>query len=264
LTHYIGIQTDVSERRRAEEERHELEIAKQIQLSLLPKRPLQLRGIEIAGICVPATHVGGDYFDFFDYDDNVDIVIADVSGHSVGAALIMAEMRSTLKAEIRRNRNEPSSTADILATINEVLYGDLSGAEFFITMFYLRYELETRRLRYANAGHNRALLLRQNASSCVQLDADGLILGVRRGVVFEEKGLALESGDRLLLYTDGAIEAQNEGGEFYGLSRLCDAFNAHRSHAPEAMLRLLLDELRVFRGKPEFQDDISMVAVQVA
>jgi sigma-B regulation protein RsbU (phosphoserine phosphatase) len=264
LTHYIGIQTDVSERRRAEEERHELEIAKQIQLSLLPKKPLRLRGIEIAGVCVPAAHVGGDYFDFFSYGDNMDLVIADVSGHSVGAALIMAEMRSTLKAEIRRDRNEPPGTADLLYALNDVLYDDLNGAELFITMFYLRYELATRRLRYANAGHNRALLLRRSANSCTQLDADGLILGIKREVAFEEKGLVLEPEDRLLLYTDGVTEAQDEQGEFFGLARLCSAFCTHRSHPPEATLQALLDELHAFRGKGEFQDDISMVAVRVA
>jgi sigma-B regulation protein RsbU (phosphoserine phosphatase) len=263
-THYIAIQTDVSERRRAEEERHELEIAKQIQLSLLPKAPLRLHGIEVAGVCLPATHVGGDYFDFFSYGDNVDLVIADVSGHSVGAALIMAEMRSTLKAEIRRDRNRPAGTAEILNALNDVLYGDLNGAELFITMFYLRYELETRRLRYANAGHNRALLLRRKEAGCTQLDADGLILGIRRDVAFEEKGLVLQQGDLLLLYTDGVIETQNDAGEFFGLSRLCSAFCTHRVHPPETLLKMLLDELREFLGKGDFQDDISMVAVRVS
>jgi PAS domain S-box-containing protein len=102
LTHYIGTQTDVTQARRAEEERHELEIAKQIQLSLLPGAPLQVDGALIAGYCLPATHVGGDYFDYFCGPDTVDIVIADVSGHSVGAALVMAETRSTLKAEALR------------------------------------------------------------------------------------------------------------------------------------------------------------------
>lgn len=264
LTHYIGIQTDVSERRRAEDERHELEIAKQIQLSLLPKAPLRLRGIEIAGVCVPATHVGGDYFDYFSYGDNVDLVIADVSGHSVGAALIMAEMRSTLKAEIRRDRNSPADTADMLSALNDVLYGDLSGAELFITMFYLRYELETRRLRYANAGHNRVLLLRRHGTSCLQLDADGLILGIKREVAFEEKSLVLQPDDRLLLYTDGVTEAQNEAGDFYGLARLCSAFCTYRTHPPETLLAILLDDLRAFRGRGDFQDDISMVAVRVS
>ncbi|WP_348758779.1 PAS domain S-box protein [Candidatus Methylocalor cossyra] len=264
VTHYIGIQTDVTARRRAEEERRDLEIAKHIQLSLLPKAPLRLRGIEIAGCCVPATHVGGDYFDFFRSGDNLDVVIADVSGHSVGAALIMAEMRSTLKAEIRRERDEqPHNAAELLNALNDVMFSDLSGADLFITMFYLRYELGTRRLRYANAGHNRALLLRRNAAECQQLDADGLILGVSRKVAFEEKGLLLERGDSLLLYTDGAVEAQDEHGNFFGLCRLARAFVAHRALPPEALLDRLMEELRQFRGAGTFDDDISMVALKV-
>ncbi len=266
VTHYIGVQTDVTERRHAEEERHELEIAKQIQLSLLPKKPLRLPGLEIAGVCVPATHVGGDYFDYIPHDGKVDLVIADVSGHSVGAALLMAEMRSTLKAELRRNRDgQPApGTGELLSALNDVLYGDLDGADLFITMFYLRYDLASGKLSYANAGHNRALLLSRNVRACTQLDADGLILGVHNEVRFEEKSLMLESGDCLLLYTDGVVEARDGLGEFFGLSRLCHLVGVHRGLAPEAMLQALLEELRRFRGKGAFEDDISMVALRIA
>ncbi|WP_235726692.1 SpoIIE family protein phosphatase [Methylocaldum szegediense] len=265
VTHYIGIQTDVTERRRAEEERHELEIAKHIQLSLLPKKPLRLPRAEIAGVCVPATHVGGDYFDYFHYDGNADIVVADVSGHSVGAALIMTEMRSTLKAEIRTTSGSSSrkSAAEILRALNQLLYEDLSAAELFITMFYLKYDLGRRLLRYANAGHNRALLQRQRDQTCSELDADGLILGVKPDVFFEERTLILEPGDRLLLYTDGVIEAQNEQGEFFGISRLCNRFSADRSESPEMTIRELMSDLRTFCGKTEFADDITMVILQV-
>jgi sigma-B regulation protein RsbU (phosphoserine phosphatase) len=265
VTHYIGVQSDVTERLRAEEERHELEIAKQIQLSLLPKTPLRLPQLEIAGVCVPATHVGGDYFDYLKFDHNVDVVIADVSGHSMGAALLMAEMRSTLKAEVHRERhvNGHPGIADILKGLNDVMFGDLSGADLFITMFYLRYELNTRRLYYANAGHNRALLLRYGLPGCVELDADGLILGVRPEVDFEEKSLFLAPGDCVLLYTDGVVEARNEQGELFGFQRLCRLVCAHRRQRPEDMIERLLDELRVFRGTDDFTDDVSMVALRI-
>ncbi|WP_255556474.1 PAS domain S-box protein [Methylococcus sp. Mc7] len=265
ITHYIGIQTDVTERRRAEEERHELEIAKQIQLSLLPEAPLHLATAEIAGLCVPATHVGGDYFDYFHRGDLVDLVIADVSGHSVGAALIMAEARSVLRAEARRTLAESASgegVAPILGGINDMLHEDLSGADLFITMFYVRYDCRMRRLSYANAGHNFALLLRNGEESCIPLDADGLVLGVRKGVSFEEKTEDLKAGDWLLLYTDGVIEAQNGEGEFFGIARLCHQFSTRRSLAPEAMVAGLLAELRAFAGKNPLRDDVSMVALR--
>lgn len=263
LTHYIGIIADVSERRRAEDERHELEIARQIQMSLLPKAPLRLSDVEVAGVCVPAAQVGGDYYDYFQHGDCIDVVIADVSGHSVGAALIMAEMRSTLKAELRRTHAELDSTAQLLGALNEVLHADLSGADLFITMFYLRYNRKTRRLRYASAGHNPPLLLRASAPTCIGLDAEGLVLGVNRQVRFLEEEMQLEPGDRLLLYTDGVTEMQNSHCEFFGCKRLCNAFSGLRQQTAATTLESLLDQLREFRSAKVFMDDISMVAMNV-
>lgn len=263
LTHYIGVQTDVTEKRKAEESRRELEIAKQIQLSLLPERPLRLPRAEIAGLCAPASHVGGDYFDFFENSDVVDLVIADVSGHSVGAALIMTEVRSALRAEVRRKFEAPTGPAQVLRDLNELLYDDLNKAELFMTMFHLKFQPETRTLRYANAGHNWPLLLRSGDPSCAFLDADGLVVGVLSAVDFEEKCVDLRIGDKLLLYTDGIIEAQNQQGDFFGLDRLCESFSAHRELTPDALAKHLLAEVRSFAGAAPLRDDIAMVIMQV-
>lgn len=263
LTHYIGIQTDVTERRKAEESRHELEIARQIQLSLLPNAPLRLPSIECAGVCVPASHVGGDYFDFFQNFGVVDVVVADVSGHSVGAALVMTEVRSTLRAEMRKTTMAPIGPAQILRDLNELLYDDLTRAELFITMFYVKFLPETRTLKYANAGHNWALLLRSGDVACAPLDAEGLVLGVLRAVDFEEKSVELAIGDKLLLYTDGITEAENPQGVFFGVDRLCASFTARRSLAPEALVKQLLAEVRGFCGNAPLRDDISMVMMEV-
>jgi len=264
ITHYIGIQTDVTERRKAEESRHELEIAKHIQLSLLPNAPLRLPRAEFAGLCVPASHVGGDYFDYFQNSGGVDVVIADVSGHSVGAALIMTEVRSSLRAEIRKTTAVPSGPARVLRDLNDLLCDDLTTAELFITMFYFSFRPETRTLKYANAGHNFALLLRSADDACTLLDAEGLVLGVERAVDFEERSIQLSIGDKLLFYTDGVTEAQNPQGDFFDLDRLCDAFRAHRTLAPEALIRHLLNEVRDFCGASPPRDDIAMVIMQVS
>jgi sigma-B regulation protein RsbU (phosphoserine phosphatase) len=263
LTHYIGIQTDVTERRKAEESRHELEIARKIQLSLLPETSLRLPRAELAGVCVPASHVGGDYFDFFQNYGVVDVIIADVSGHSVGAALIMTEVRSTLRAESRRAAETPVGPGRALQDLNELLHDDLTRSELFITMFYLKFLPETRTLTYANAGHNRGLLLRLGDAPCVSLDAEGLVLGVRRGVDFEERSIELAIGDKLLLYTDGITEAQNSQGEFFGVERLCDSFTAHRGLAPHALVDQLLAEVRGFCGAAPLYDDIALVIMQI-
>lgn len=264
LTHFIGIQTDVTERKRAEEEQSELEIARQIQISLLPKAPLRLPHVQVFGACIPASHVGGDYFDYFFIKNRLDITIADVSGHNVGSALMMAEVRSTLKAETRLNGGVESHDAgSILKALNELLFEDLNTAELFITMFYLRYDPLSRLLHYANAGHNCPLLLRQGTSDCILLDGDGLILGVKRSVDFEEKTTMLEPGDRLLLYTDGITETQNTSGEFFGLNRLSEYFMRYRKDPPQAVVDKLLGELCIFSAGAPCSDDVTLVVMHI-
>ncbi len=261
IVHVIEIHNDITERRQAEAERHALEIARHIQQSLLPARPLKIHGVEVAGLCVPATQVGGDYFDYFTTPNGLDIVIADVSGHSVGAAIIMAEARSILKVEVCG----PVflEVAELLSVMNDVLYEDLDRAELFITLFYVRYDIKTGLLYYANAGHNRPLLVREGEDACIQLDAEGLILGVQKGVIFEEKSVSLAPGDRLLLYTDGIVEARNPGGQFYGLSRLCELFVNLREKSPQDVVESLLQDVSRFHESNVFDDDISLVVLQI-
>jgi phosphoserine phosphatase RsbU/P len=238
----------------------EMEIAKQIQLSLLPAAPPELNRVKIAARCVSAAHVGGDYFDFFRRgDDIVDIIIADVSGHSVGAALIMVEARSFLRAKVHTT----ASAGKMLATLNELLYDDLTRAELFITMFYLKYNAESRMLTYANAGHNRPMLHRSRGVVCQELDAEGLILGVKREVIFEEESIQLQKGDLLLLYTDGITEAQNKAEEFFGTDRLYAILGNVANELPEQIVEAILQEVTAFTGSPVLADDISMVVMKV-
>ncbi|WP_442756683.1 PAS domain S-box protein [Methylocystis sp. JAN1] len=262
ITHYVDIHTDVTERRRAEESRRELEIAKQIQLSLLPDTPLCAAGAMIFGVCKPATHVGGDYFDYFENAGSLDAAIADVSGHSVGAALMMTVVRSMLRAEARKADGR-SNPAAVLRELNDLLYGDLTQAELFITMFYCRYEPANRLLRYANGGHNPALLLRSHESRCRHLDGDGLVLGVKSAAEFEDCSLVLQTGDKLLLYTDGVTESQSPAGEFYGVERLCSAFEANGHLSPQPLVHGILEDMRRFRERIPASDDIAMVAMQI-
>lgn len=267
LTHFIGTQMDVTALRRLEEERHEMEIAKEIQLSLLPTAPLFAAGILVAGYCLPATHVGGDYFDYFSSENAVDIVIADVSGHSVAAAMIMAEARSTLKMETHRMLKEkaglPQGAAAILSNLNSLLFDDLNRSDRFITMFYAQYDATTRELTYANAGHNCPLLLRGREHACMELDAEGLILGVRQETYFEERKLHLEKNDTLLFYTDGITEAENKAGEFFGTQRLCDIFATHAEASNQEIIDAVMAELQQFCQRTSFSDDISLVVLKV-
>jgi sigma-B regulation protein RsbU (phosphoserine phosphatase) len=238
----------------------ELEIAKQIQLSLLPASPPEFARARFAARCVAASQVGGDYFDFFRRgEDIVDFIIADVSGHSVGAALIMVEARSFLRAKVHTT----VSAGKMLATLNELLYEDLTKAELFISMFYVKYNVEKQLLTYANAGHNHPFLYRPKDGFCTELDADGLILGVRREVVFEEKSMQLQKGDILLLYTDGITEASNPSGEFFGTEKLCSILGKMKNEQPEVIVDTILKNVNEFTGSQSAMDDISMIVMKV-
>jgi len=177
----------------------------------------------------------------------------------VGAALIMAETRSVLRAQTRSDK----SAGDILATLNELLHDDLSAAELFITMFYIRYDTENGILAYANAGHNPPLIFREGMRACMELDAEGLILGIKRDVSFEEKSIALRQGDVVLLYTDGIIESQNPQGDFFGTGRLCDILTSNHNRSSEEIIESILTEVENFSASSVLNDDISMVVVKI-
>jgi len=263
----VAVARDITERKRTEKALLEnlrllrdMELARQIQLSLLPTTPPELQGIKLAGCCVPATHVGGDYYDFYKHENGVvDLVVADVSGHSFGAALMTAEARSVLRAQMHTF----SSTGDILASLNTILFEDLDQAGLFITMFYVKYDAINHILNYSNAGHVPPLLFRQSESSCLELDAEGLIIGVRKNEVFEEKQMRLQKGDVLLLYTDGIIEAENSHGEQFGLARLCNSLRAKHEEQPQPIIDAILMEVAAFIGSTVMDDDVTMIVMKV-
>jgi phosphoserine phosphatase RsbU/P len=265
IKYFICIKQDITERKRAEQALlennsivKELEIAKQIQLSLLPPSPPPMPGIDCSGRCVSATHIGGDYYDIFLRGDEVAMVIADVSGHSVGAALIMVETRSVLRAQLQ-SLHGPS---EIVAALNELLHDDLSRAELFISMSYLVYQTKTGRLHYTNAGHPPPILYRASDETFLELDTEGMILGVKKDVEFEESSLLVEQGDLLLLYTDGIIEVEGPGGELFGARRLKTILaREHRKPATE-VINAVLSALRAFSGLSSFKDDISMLVLK--
>jgi sigma-B regulation protein RsbU (phosphoserine phosphatase) len=244
----------------AREREREMQIARNIQSGLLPSGVPCIPGISLAGICVPAREVGGDYYDFLTPDaESLDLLIADVSGHNVGAAFIMTEVR----AVIRSRAQQPSGPAETLRELNAFLFEDLDRAELFITMSYMRYTPGSGSLRFANAGHPPPILFRAEKRSCERLDAEGLILGIRREVDFEEIELQVRPGDLLLLFTDGLSEAENSEGVPFGEERLCSLLDELHHLPPQDLLEELLQQVRMFRGSHALSDDISLVALRV-
>jgi sigma-B regulation protein RsbU (phosphoserine phosphatase) len=249
----------IEELKDAERFKREMEIAKQIQTALLPGDPPEFTGLDLAGRCFPATQVGGDYYDFFPISENqLGLVIADVSGHDVGSAFIMATARSALRSEILARK----SPAKILEDTNLVLYEDLTHAEKFITIFYAEYDTTTRILRYSNGGHNCPILLRDG--TCTLLDTDGMVLGVLDFVAFEEKTLRLEQNDFLLFYTDGVVEAKNTRGEMLTLQRLCHILEIadRRCNACE-LLESIYEELEQYSNNTLRTDDLTIMVLKI-
>jgi PAS domain S-box-containing protein len=234
----------------------EIKIAHQIQASLLPSAPIKSEHFEITGFCLPAHQVGGDYFDYFFRDkDHLDMVIADVSGHSVGPALFMVEARSAIRTQAS-GTGTPSETLKVL---NNFLFKDLDKADFFITLFYLQYDIINHQLSFANAGHPPPLLLSPFQSECKQLDADGLILGIRENVIFEEKTTSLSQGDLILFYTDGLTEAENPQDEFFSIKRVSEIFIHYAQQGPQAIIDALLEQLKQFCQSESFKDDVTLM-----
>lgn len=239
---------------------HEMEIAKQIQLSLRPEFPPNLQGVQIASLSISAEHVGGDYYDFFASDNRIiDAVIADVSGHNVGAALIMVETRSVLRAQININ----STPAAILSTLNNLLLLDLTRAELFISMFYIKYDTVSKWLTYSSAGHSQPLLYRISEGQCQSLDAEGMIIGIKEDVYFENKSVLLNTGDILLLYTDGVTEAAAADGEMFGSERLGEILSEAHGEPLQNIIDLIYREVISFSGGTPLYDDVSIVAMRV-
>lgn len=242
----------------AKEQQRELEIAKNIQLSLLPTKIPEVAGIRLGGICIPAKEVGGDYYDYLCHDNGrLDLVIADVSGHNVGAALIMSEARTM----IRSRSGKFSKPDELLRELNQFLYEDLTKAELFITLFYLQYQPDTRVVEYASAGHSPTLLWQTAQSQCLRLDPEGLIVGVKKDFFYEKDSYRLASGDVLLLYTDGLIEAENDHNEFFGEERLAELLRENHHLQPQELINYIVDQVRLFTGHQNFKDDVSMIVL---
>ncbi len=139
------------------------------------------------------------------------------------------------------------------------MFEDLDKADYFITLFYLQYDINTQQLSFANAGHPPPLLLSPFHNECRQLDADGMILGVRKNIIFEEKTTTITQGDLILLYTDGLTEAENPDGDFFGVERASELLIQYAYQPPEKIIEALLMHLKQFCQSESFKDDITLM-----
>ena len=234
----------------------ELRVARHIQHALLPKDVPTLLGWEITQHYQPAREVGGDFYDFLPLaDGRVGLIIGDVSGKGVPAAVLMASTRSVLRAVAQRG----FSPGRVLAEANEVLSADVP-ANMFVTCFYGILDPSTGRFHYANAGHN--LPYRRHDDLATEMRATGMPLGLLPEMQYEEKDTILAPGDGILFYSDGLVEAHNAEGEMFGSHRL-QSFVADHPAGGTSLIAELLAELAKFTGPDgEQEDDITLVRLQ--
>jgi predicted ester cyclase len=247
------LQQEVRERERVEQE---LRVARRIQQALLPKEVPAPEGWEIAQYYQPAREVGGDFYDFLKLEDGrVGLIIGDVSGKGIPAAVLMASTRSVLRAVAQR----ALMPGQVLAEANEVLSADVPPS-MFVTCFYSILDPSSGRFHYANAGHNLPYWQHEDLAS--EMRATGMPLGLLPGMQYEEKEAMLVPGDTILFYSDGLVEAHNAAGEMFGDRRL-QSFVTNHSAGGESLITELLVELAKFTGADgEQEDDITLLTLE--
>jgi serine phosphatase RsbU (regulator of sigma subunit)/predicted enzyme related to lactoylglutathione lyase len=242
-----------SERRAAQE----LEIARQVQARLFPQTLPPLRTLDYAGICIQARPVGGDYYDFLDLGrERLGLVIGDISGKGIAAALLMANLQANLRSQCAIALDQPRR---FLQSVNQLFYENTID-NVYATLFFAEYDDNARRLRYASCGHLSALLLRSD-DTLERLDSTCTVLGLFKewDCSIEERGLS--SGDTLALYTDGITESLNDRGEEFEEKRLIEALRRHRELSSQALLAAIVGEIRRFSPN-EQHDDITLIVAK--
>ncbi len=245
--------------------RRELQLAQEIQNALLPKQVPTLEGFDIDAAYRAAQEVGGDYYDFFEVDENaIGIVVADVSGKGIGSSMVMTMIRTSMRLEARGNKR----ASFVLDKVNRIAVDDIKKG-MYVTMYYVILDSKKRIVNYASAGHNPMIIYRSDTRSVSFLNPGGIAVGIDLGDPGEfrkritSEKLKLKKGDLLFIYTDGITEAMNEKREQFGENRLID-FIQQYAHLPANEFKAKLnEELTAFtKGYPQ-NDDITFVVIKL-
>ncbi len=231
----------------------ELQIAADIQLSLLPEKPLCAGPLEVAGVSRPAKNVGGDFFDYWQQDGRVCLLVADVSGHNLGAALMATAFRSVVRTESAHRE----SVSQLVGQVNRVIYPDLVRSELLITLCYLEVNLRSGLLTFCCCGHPHPLLLR--GTERIWLSTGGSILGLEEETSFEEGALCLAPGDVLITYTDGLLEAGAPHRKQFGTKALLRAVEGAPKGTPLKLAEHIMRAVDKHVSPSETNDDVTIL-----
>jgi phosphoserine phosphatase RsbU/P len=260
----VGSHLDITERRNAEERLHENEAqmlaAQHIQERLLPQSSPKIPGLDIAGSCLPAEYAAGDYFDFLLLPDgSVVLVIADVMGHGIGPALVMA----TTSSYMRSLASVDLPLAEVVTRTNAMLFGQTDG-NLFVTSLLCRIDPATSTLQYVNAGHSLGLVINSTGNIKTTFDAGHLPLGMLPDVEYVNgECIDLAIGDYIVLLTDGLIEARGSDGELFGIQRVIDLVRGHGNRSADKLIQSLHGEVNRFTGDASLKDDLTLVAAKI-
>lgn len=236
----------------------QLEVARHVQLKLLPRSDPKIVGYDISAFNFPTDEVSGDYYDWVKiYDDQIGVVIADASGKGIPAALLMAFLRATLRAAIHVGYSPHVS----MTKANYLLWESIENNQF-VTAIYGILDTTNKTFAFANAGHNPPLLLRQD-NTAMFIERGGLPLGMFRETRYYEHFLGIESGQILVLYTDGITEAANKHGEEYGRERLVECVKKHKKLTAHEIIHHIYDEALAFSGELDLEDDGTLFIIKV-
>lgn len=258
--HYAGLQEALEDKRQLD---RDMQIAQQIQNSLLPQELPDYPSFELAAFNHPAQEIGGDYYDFIQIDDkHIGLAIADVSGKGVGGALMMAVCRSVLRV----NAPNVYDPASMLCSLNATLSSNLAE-DMFITMLYMVLNLETHQLSFARAGHEAPILVHEGQPNTEQLDTAGIAIGLVDNDTFsqaiETRNISLRPGDMIVTYTDGITEAMNSDGDEWGVDRLLRTLRNRADSNAQHLLDTIRENVLEFAGNNRQYDDMTMLALRI-
>jgi sigma-B regulation protein RsbU (phosphoserine phosphatase) len=236
----------------------EMEIAREVQQRLFPQTLPPVEGLEYDGACRPALGVGGDYYDFLALSGGrLGIAIGDISGKGVPAALLMASLQASVRGQAQSGS---ANLALLMESVNRLVF-DASPSNRYATFFYAEYEAGPRRLRYVNAGHNPPMLFR--SEELLRLETGGPVVGMFRGACYEEAEIQLESGDAIVMFTDGISESMNAADDEWGEEELALAARESLERpAAETIARIMQAADRFAAGAPQ-HDDMTLVVMKV-
>jgi phosphoserine phosphatase RsbU/P len=251
----------------------EIEIAREVQGQLYPKKVPDTQTLKLTAVCKPARMVSGDYFDYECIRDaHVALAIGDVAGKGISAALLMATLQSSLRTELRNTMelakavnngttSQPISTASLVGHLNEQLYA-YTAPEKYATFYLGIYEEASGTLRYTNAGHLPPILIHNGEAT--RLNVDGTVVGAFPFSRYEESRVQMVSGDLLVCFTDGITEPENEYGEMFGEDRLSDLVVKNVDKPDQQIIDAVIDAVLQWTGSPELQDDMTLLLARRA